>query len=121
MNSGGGKEGGGGRRATPARIPPPKGSGERLLSIPRELVCSHTVFRVCASPALSVLSANSRPRESNSPACLCQLRDQKIPPAAGRKKEGQREKPKERGREEGKRRACAWLEREVSGEERVEE
>ena len=85
---------------------------------------SHAASAVSASPArslsLSFFFANPRAnaffsadslaaeRESNSPACLRQLRGPETRRyhrrAAGRKKEGQREKPKARGREQGKRR-----------------
>lgn len=73
---------------------------ERGFSRFRESSCALTLFALYLPRSLAVISTLVS-RESNSPACLRQLRDQKIP-AAGRKKEGQREKPKERGREEGK-------------------
>ena len=106
-HSGGGKEGGGGGRATPARIPPPKGSGERLLStVSARNPCSLTLFVL--PPLLALSTSGQRIELSSQPPPTAGPEDTA---AAGRDKEGQREKPE--SPEEGRKGRKRWLEREV--------
>lgn len=118
-HSGGGKEGGGGGRATPARIPPPKGSGERLLST----VSARTRALSHSSSCLPCLHSPLAARESNSPASLRQLRDQKIPRRQGatRKDRGRSPKAPRKGGREGSGGWRGKLRRETAKEEEEEE